>query len=384
MKTEQMKCTAAAKCGGCCYMNLSLVEQSKKKQEIAEKYLRSFGRIQPCITMEDPFYYRNKVHRVIDRDKKGNIIAGIYEENSHRTVNVRECLIEDRKSQEIILTICRMLKSFKIRTYDEDTGYGLLRHVLVRRGFSTGEILVVLVTASPVFPSRNNFVKALREQHPEITTIVQNINDRQTSMVLGSRNVVLYGKGYILDMLCGCAFRLSPSSFYQVNPAQTERLYGEAIRLADLRGKETVLDAYCGIGTIGLIASKKAGRVLGVELNGEAVKDAVLNARQNKAENIHFVKADASDFMEEIAREKEKIDLVFMDPPRAGSDRRFLTALTTLSPEKIVYISCNPETLARDLSFLVKKKYKVNTIQPVDMFPFTRHVETVVLMTRNT
>lgn len=192
--------------------------------------------------MEDPFYYRNKVHAVFDRDRRGNIISGIYQENTHNVVPVEKCMIEDQKADEIIGTIRGMLKSFKIRTFDEDTGYGLLRHVLIRRGFESGEIMVVLVTASPVFPSKNNFVKALREKHPEITTIVQNINGRGTSMVLGEKEHVLYGKGYIVDTLCGCSFRISSRSFYQVNPVQTEKLYTKALELAGLTGKETVVE----------------------------------------------------------------------------------------------------------------------------------------------
>lgn len=208
--------------------------------------------------MEDPYYYRNKVHAAFGRDRKGNVISGIYEEKSHRIVSVDDCMIEDKKSQEIIRTIRGMLKSFKIKTYDEDTGYGLLRHVLVRRGFSTGEIMVVLVTVSPIFPSKNNFVKALRKEYPEITTVVLNVNDRQTSMVLGDRNIVLYGPGFIKDRLMGLTFRISPSSFYQVNPVQTEVLYGKAMEFAAMTGKERVIDAYCGTGTIGIIASGNA------------------------------------------------------------------------------------------------------------------------------
>lgn len=239
--------------------------------------------------MEDPYYYRNKVHAAFGRDRKGNVISGIYEEKSHRIVSVDDCMIEDKKSQEIIRTIRGMLKSFKIKTYDEDTGYGLLRHVLVRRGFSTGEIMVVLVTVSPIFPSKNNFVKALRKEHPEITTVVLNVNDRQTSMVLGDRNIVLYGPGFIKDRLMGLTFRISPSSFYQVNPVQTEVLYGKAMEFAAMTGKERVIDAYCGTGTIGIIASGNARDVIGVELNRDAIRDARMNARENKIRNVRFV-----------------------------------------------------------------------------------------------
>ena len=243
-------CPVFKQCGGCQLLDMEYEKQLEWKQKYLEEQLKGLCPVKGVIGMKDPFHYRNKVHAVFDRDRRGNIISGIYQENTHIVVPVERCLIEDEKADEIIGTIRGMLKSFKIRTYDEDTGFGLLRHVLVRRGFATGEIMVVLVTASPVFPSKNNFVKALREKHPEITTIVQNVNGRGTSMVLGDKEHVLYGKGYIEDVLCGLRFCISSKSFYQVNPAQTEILYNKALELAGLTGKETVLDAYCGIGTI--------------------------------------------------------------------------------------------------------------------------------------
>ena len=377
-----MKCNISKKCGGCQFQGIPYKEQLKKKQKKEQSLLGAYGKVCSIIGMENPYYYRNKVHAVFDCDRKGNIISGIYEEGTHRVVPVENCLIEDEKSQEIIRTIRGMLKSFKIRTYDEDTGYGLLRHVLIRRGFSTGEIMVVLVTGSPIFPSKNNFVKALRKSHPEITTVVLNVNDRQTSMVLGDREKPIFGPGFIKDRLCGCMFRISPKSFYQVNPVQTEILYQTAIDYAGLTGKETVIDAYCGIGTIGLIAAKKAGKVIGVELNKDAVKDARINAKENKITNAAFYQGDAGRFMVEMAAKGEKADVVFMDPPRAGSDERFLSSVVKLSPKKVIYISCNPETLARDLKYLTKHHYKVEKIQPVDMFPFCDHVETVCSLSR--
>ena len=377
-----MKCNISKKCGGCQFQGIPYKEQLKKKQKKEQSLLGAYGKVCSIIGMENPYYYRNKVHAVFDRDRKGNIISGIYEEGTHRVVPVENCLIEDEKSQEIIRTIRGMLKSFKIRTYDEDTGYGLLRHVLIRRGFSTGEIMVVLVTGSPIFPSKNNFVKALRKAHPEITTVVLNVNDRQTSMVLGDREKPIFGPGFIKDRLCGCMFRISPKSFYQVNPVQTEILYQTAIDYAGLTGKETVIDAYCGIGTIGLIAAKKAGKVIGVELSKDAAKDARINAKENKITNAAFYQGDAGRFMVEMAAKGEKADVVFMDPPRAGSDERFLSSVVKLSPKKVIYISCNPETLARDLKYLTKHHYKVEKIQPVDMFPFCDHCETVCSLSR--
>ena len=344
--------------------------------------LSKYGKVEPIIGMENPYYYRNKVHAVFDRDRRGNIISGTYEAKTHRVVPVENCLIEDKKSQEIIRTIRGLLKSFKIKTYDEDTGYGLFRHVLIRRGFKSGEIMVVLVLGSPILPSSNNFVKALRKEHPEITTVVLNINDRKTSMILGEREKVLYGKGFIRDELCGCTFRISPKSFYQVNPVQTEILYQKAIEFAHLTGKESVIDAYCGIGTIGLIASGYAKEVVGVELNKDAVKDAKLNARENQIRNVKFFQGDAGEFMEAMAAEGKSMDVLFMDPPRAGSDEKFMASAVKMGPEKIVYVSCNPETLARDLKYLTKKGYQVKKIQPVEMFAFTEHLENVVLLER--
>ena len=376
------KCKVWKKCGGCQYQGVSYTEQIKIKQKNMNKLLKKYGNVKPIIGMENPFYYRNKVHAVFDRDKKGNVICGTYEAGTHRVVPVEECMIEDKISQEIIRAIRDMLKSFRIKTYDEDTGYGLLRHVLVRRGFSTDEIMVVLVVASPIFPSKNNFVKALRKKFPQISTVVLNVNDKKTSMVLGERDIVLYGKGFIRDRLCGCTFRISPQSFYQVNPVQTELLYKTAIEYAGLGRKERVIDAYCGIGTIGLVAAGKAREVIGIELNKNAVRDAIVNARENKITNARFYQGDAGEFMEGMVSEGERADVVFMDPPRTGSTEKFLTSMVKLGPSRIVYISCGPDTLARDLEFLTKHGYVTRKIQPVDMFSFTEHCETVCLLTK--
>lgn len=382
MEEKIKKCSVSKKCGSCQYQGIPYKEQLMTKQKKMKKLLGKFGNIKPIIGMDDPFYYRNKVHAVFDRDKKGNIICGTYEAKTHKVVPVEECMIEDKVSQEIIRTIRDMLKSFKIKTYDEDTGYGLLRHVLVRRGFSTDEIMVVLVVGSPIFPSKNNFVKALRKKYPQVTTVVLNVNDKKTSMVLGERDIVIYGKGYIRDTLCGCTFRISPQSFYQVNPVQTEILYKTAIEYAGLGRKETVIDAYCGIGTIGLVAAKRAKNVIGVELNPDAVRDARINAKENKITNARFYQGDAREFMENMAENGEHADVVFMDPPRTGSDKKFMSSVIKLNPSRIVYISCGPETLARDLEYLTKHGYDVRKIQPVDMFSFTDHCENICLLTK--
>ena len=374
-------CPAFGKCGGCQMLDIPYDEQLKRKQHSVERLLGGACKVQPITGMEKPFHYRNKVHAVFGF-RKGEIISGVYQEGSHRIVPVKSCMIEDEKADEIIGTVRELAKSFKIKTYDEDSGFGFLRHVLVKRGFATGEIMVVLVTASPVFPSRNNFVKALRERHPEITTVIQNQNDRSTSMVLGDKERVLYGKGYIEDELCGCRFRISSKSFYQVNPAQTEKLYGKAMELAGLTGQETVIDAYCGTGTIGIIAAAKAGRVIGVELNPDAVRDAAANAKRNRTENIQFYQNDATVFMTGMAAQGEHADVIFMDPPRSGSTEEFIRAAAALKPSRVVYISCNPETLARDLKVFKQFGYRAGEAWPYDLFPHTEHCECAVLVSR--
>ena len=380
--TEEKKCPLYKKCGGCQLQNLSYAEQLGFKQRKTERLLGEFGRVEPIIGMDEPYHYRNKVQAAFATARNGKIISGVYQSGTHSIVCVDSCLTEDRKADEIIVSVRNMLRSFKIQPYDERSGSGTLRHVLVKRGFKTNLIMVVLVTAGPIFPAKNNFVKALRKEHPDITTIVHNINPYQTSLVLGERENVLYGTGKIEDELCGLTFRISPRSFYQINPVQTEVLYNTAMEYADMSGSEKVSDAYCGIGTIGLVASTRAGEVIGVELNRDAVHDAISNAKRNGIKNVRFFCDDAGEFMLGRVRDGEKADIVFMDPPRAGSDESFLSSLVTLAPKKIVYISCNPETQQRDLRFLTKRGYKVEKIQPVDMFPHTNHLETVVQLVR--
>lgn len=377
-------CPVYKKCGGCQLQNLTYQEQLAFKQKKVSKLLSQFCKVHPIIGMESPFHYRNKVQAAFRTDRNGRIISGVYQSGTHRIVSIDECMIEDAIADKIIVAVRKMLKSFKLTTYDEDTQRGFLRHILVKRGFATNEVMLVLVTGTPVFPSKNNFVKAITKEFPEIKTVVQNINPYRTNLVLGDVQKILYGKGYIEDILCGCKFRISPKSFYQINPIQTEVLYGKAIEFAKLKGNETVLDTYCGIGTIGIIAAKNgAGSVIGIELNKDAVKDAVQNARANDLKNIRFYQGDAGEFMEAASEEDEKPDVVFMDPPRAGSDKKFLSSLIKMSPKTVVYISCNPETMARDLYYLTQNStYKVRKIQPVDMFPHTSHIETVALLTK--
>ena len=386
---EKKLCINQKRCGSCRYLSLSYERQLAAKEEYVKKAVGpGFAKkVMPVIGMEEPWHYRNKVTAVFARDRKGNPVSGVYEGGTHRVLPVEECLLEDALADRIIGTIRGMLKSFKIWVYDEDTRRGLLRYVLVRRGFATGQVLVVLVTASPVFPSKKNFVQALLRAHPEITTVVQNINARTDSLILGDRQQILYGKGYIEDVLCGCTFRISPASFYQINPVQTRKLYEKAMELARLTGKERVIDAYCGIGTIGLIAASRpaasrAGEVLGVEINPDAVRDAVINAKKNGVSNVRFYRADAGDFMVKMAQDGERADVLFMDPQRSGSTEKFLQSAAALAPERLVYISCNPETLGRDLKVLDRLGYQAGKIWPVDMFPWTESCEAVCALDR--
>lgn len=382
MEKQAGICPKSRQCGGCQLQGMPYDKQLEKKQKKTEELIGPYCRVFPITGMEDPYHYRNKVHAVLDH-RRGKVISGIYAEGSHRVVPVDACLIEDEKADAIIVTIRELLQSFKLTVYDEDTGRGLFRHILIRVGKTSGQIMVVLVMASVMFPSKNNFIRVLREKHPEITTIVQNINDQKTSMVLGDREKVLFGKGYITDTLCGKVFRISSKSFYQINPVQTEKLYQKAIHLASLTGKERIVDAYCGIGTIGLIAAGRVKQVIGIELNEDAIRDAIKNARANDITNAEFYCDDAGAFMREMADNEEKVDVVFMDPPRSGSDEVFLASVVRLSPKRIVYISCNPETMARDLAYLTKNGYRGITGWPFDLFPQTEHIETVCYLARN-
>ena len=395
---ESTRCPYFKKCGGCKYINLPYEEQLKIKREsvgIALKEITQSGKVRTdaIIGCDDPFYYRNKVHSVFSRNSGGKIIRGIYREDSHKVVDVKGCLLEDRQSDKIIEEVKRLLPSFKYKVYDEDDRTGWLRHVLVRSATKNGkkEYMLVLVTVSVVFPGKNNFIKAIRDKFPEITTIVQNVNDKRTSMILGERNIICYGKGFIEDELLGLKFRISPSSFYQINPAQTKKLYSKVIELASPGKDDIIIDAYCGTGTIGSCLAGPAKEVIGIEANSDAVKDAVFNAKQNNIKNIRFVNEDATKWMIRY-REKQRSDeieikspdILIMDPPRSGSTPEFINAASDLEIPRIVYVSCNPVTLARDLKLFLKKKYEVLSITPFDMFPWTEHVETVVLLSRRT
>lgn len=378
-------CPKAGACGACNYNGIKYSKQLDKKQEFVDSLLLPFGPVAPIIGMEDPFFYRNKVQAVFGYNSKGEVVSGIYREGTHKLIPVRDCMIEDKEADSVLATIRDLVKRFGITPYDEDLQTGAIRHVLIRRAVATDQTLVVIVSGSHTFRPKDAFVREIVKKHPSVKTVLLHINDQKTSMVLSDGPCkVLYGDGWIQDEMCGLKFRISARSFYQVNAIQAARLYTIAMRMARFKGNESVIDAYCGTGTIGLIASSwGAGHVTGIELNPDAVEDAKENASLNGLESVDFICADASSHMKEMAKSGVTADTVFLDPPRSGSDERFLASLIRLNPKTVVYISCNPETLARDLRYLTKMgPYRMVGAQPVDMFPQTSHCETIALMSR--
>ncbi len=378
---ELKQCPASKACGGCQNQGVPYEKQLEMKQKKVEKLLERFGHVNPIIGADNPYNYRNKVQVAFGKER-GRVFCGNYVPSTHYIVEVKDCQIANNKANKIFNTIKKLAISFKLPIFDENLMKGCLRHVLVRASDTSNQIMVVLVSGTYAFPKKHDFVDALLDKHPEITTVVMSINSKRTSMVLGDKFEVLYGKGYIEDKLMDNTFRISASSFYQVNHEQTEKLYSKAIELAKLNKNETVLDAYCGTGTIGIILSKHVKEVIGVELNKSAVKDAIINAKANGIENIQFVADDAGKFMNKMASDRRKVDVVVMDPPRAGADEQFLSSLVKMGPKKIVYISCNPITQKDNLYYLTKNGYKVKQLQPVDMFPFTDHIEVITLLTK--
>ena len=410
-QTSTSLCSVSKQCGACQYIDVPYKKQLQTKQRIIEDLFSDIADeatvFNSILGMDEPFYYRNKVVSPYAPDKKikgqkqtrnrhvsldRDILCGMYAQGSHRIIENQSCLLENKQAKQIILAIKKLMMKYGIEPYREDTGTGFMRHAIVRVGHSSGEILVTLVTNSRQFPGAKHFVRDLVKQCPSITSVVQNINKRQTNVILGEREQRLYGPGFILDTLCGLSFRISSHSFYQVNSTQTELLYKRAIEMAELTGSETILDAYCGTGTIGLVAAKgieganHASRVIGVDNVASAITDAKNNAKHNGIENADFICDDAGSYLLELAQdlnsEENALDVLLMDPPRAGASESFLRATCALSPRRIVYISCNPKTQQRDTFFLVKHGYRIKSIQPVDMFPHTSHIETVAVLSR--
>ena len=380
-------CSVYENCGGCQVMHMryeaQLVWKQKKIEELFQEE-KERGVIAPILAMEQPWNYRHKIYASFSNGRKGEISAGIYEENSHRVVKTEQCRIQHPLANEIIAVIANLMRKKHIPAYNEDSGKGVLRHVYIRIGEKTGQVMVVLVTGCKEFKEKNIFVEELKTKFPQITTIIHNTNSAKTSMVLGKKETVLYGTGTIEDELCGLKFDISAQSFYQVNPVQTEKLYETAVEFAGLTGKETVLDAYCGIGTISMVAARAAKEVIGVELNETACLDAKKNAKKNGCQNVRFIAADAGEYMVRLSQDKTAVkpEVVFMDPPRSGSDKKFLSSVIKLAPEKVVYISCNPITQKADVDYLKKNGYQIKKMQAVDCFCHTWHVENIALLVR--
>ena len=330
--------------------------------------------------MAEPLHYRNKAIASF-ATQRGKLVCGLYAEGTHRVLPGADCLLQEKILNKTLAAVLDAARACRWTAYDEDRGTGLLRHTVLRSSCS-GKVLVTLVTPGPDLPGSKNFCTALRKKAPWVVSIVQNINPTRSSAVLGSREKTLYGPGFVLDTLCGTQFAISSRSFYQVNRTQTEVLYKKALELAKLPGRETVIDAYCGIGTIGLCAAPLAKQVIGVARNPAAVKDAAANARRNKIVIARFVCADATEWMAAAAGEGLHPDVVFLDPPRAGSTPECIAAVNKMKPRRVVYVSCDPETLARDVAAFTRLGWRAAKFCPVDLFPQTKHVETVVLLSK--
>ena len=374
-------CRHFFECGGCSLMHLSYDKQLKFKQKKVKDCLERIGglkdiKVEETVPMDYPFNYRNKIQVPI-KSKNKEIVSGFYKEKSHDIVKIDKCYIEDKRASKILEDIRTLLKKYKIKPYDEDRHTGLVRHVLIRTSHKNDEIMVTLVLTEFLFPKLKDFIKDLRALNKDIKTVTININPRKTNVILGQQDRIITGKGYIEDDILGVKFRISPKSFYQVNPIQVEKLYSIALNNAFLSKDDTFLDAYSGIGTIGLIASKNVKFVTGIEIEPSAVKDAINNQRENKIDNAEFYQGDAGEFILEQAKHGINYSVVCMDPPRKGSDEKFLKTILKTKPSKVIYISCDPATLARDLKYL-SQDYSINKVTPVDMFPHTFHVESVV------
>ena len=375
----ELKCPYFNLCGGCNKLNLTYEEEIKEKEEYVKKLFASVGykKDVEVVKADSPYYYRNKVMMAFKLSKTKKVVSGIYEEHSHRIVPVDDCLIQSQVINKVLKSVNIALSKNKITPF---VNGGVVKHVLVRHAIKTNQIMVVIVTNSEMFPGRNNFVKDLMKLEPTVTTIVQNIQSRDTSIVLGNKERVLYGKGFIIDELCGLKFKLSPRSFFQINPVQTEKLYDIAMEFANLRVGNTVIDAYSGIGTIGMVASRTCGKVICVENNPDAVNDAKFNAKFNNITNVNFYCEDSTKFINELAQNRIKVDCVILDPPRTGTTYNFISAIAKMGIKRVVYVSCGPETLARDLKIFKDFGYEIKNAKCVDMFSKTEHVESVTLL----
>ena len=388
------KCPVARPCGGCQLQHCSYEKQLQWKQEKVANCLRRIGGIdidknevvmEPIMGMEVPYYYRNKSQYPVGYDKEGNLIAGFYAGRTHQIISCRNCAIADPASQLIIDTVLGFMKQYGIRAYDETTGKGIVRHILIRSGKSTGQIMVCLVINGTRLPHKEELIEVLREANPQIVSICININDKNTNVILGRETKAIYGQDYIEDCIGSLRYRISAQSFYQVNPIQTKKLYDKALEYADLHGDETVWDLYCGIGTISLFLSQKADKVYGVEIVEQAVKNARENAALNEISNVEFFAGAAEEVVPAKYRESGgtlRSDVVVLDPPRKGCDEKLLQTVIQMEPKRIVYVSCDPATLARDLKYFGENGYALKRICPCYIFGHSYHVENVVLMSK--
>ncbi|MDO4300083.1 MAG: 23S rRNA (uracil(1939)-C(5))-methyltransferase RlmD [Clostridia bacterium] len=380
-------CSFAGKCGGCTIQHLEYSEQLKLKQNKVKQNIMRIGgfnniEVEPVIGMDEPYHYRNKAQYPVNSDKNG-INMGFYSLGSHKIVNNDNCLIGSKENSKILQTIKAFMESNNISAYNEETGKGLVRHILIREGFYTGEIMVCLIVNSNKFKYKKELLKAL-EGIENLKSVVINYNTVKSNVIMGQKCETIWGQDYITDKIGDLAFKISSLSFFQVNPIQTYKLYSKALEFADLKGNETVIDAYCGIGSISLFLAQKAKKVYGIEIVPDAIENATENAKLNNIKNAEFFAGKSEDIVPELYNERGiKADVMVVDPPRKGCDESLLKLMLNMKPERIVYVSCDSATLARDLKILCESSvYNIEKVQPVDMFPHSYHVETVCLLTR--
>ena len=376
-------CPLYAKCGGCQLQHMRYSAQLQFKEKLVRANLERIGgldlshvQVLPIIGMANPWRYRNKSQVPIG-EAEGGLIGGFYRERSHQIIDMNECLIQHEQLDRVVQAVKRIGTRLGIPAYDEVQHTGFLRHVVAKYGFATDQLMIVLVTNGEKFPAKERLISALRKRFPNLKSIVQNINSKRTNVIFGDKSIVLWGEPYIYDTIGPIRFAISARSFYQVNPVQTKLLYETALQFAELKGDETVIDAYCGIGTISLFFAQQAKEVLGVEVVEEAVEDAWRNAKLNGLSNVRFEIGKAEEVLPRWKDEGVKADVIVVDPPRKGCDEALLSTILEMKPSKVIYVSCNPATLARDLKFLTEGGYRLQKVQPVDMFPHTAHVECV-------
>lgn len=385
-RNTNIDCKTYKRCGGCNLRHIkyedTLILKKEIVQNLVNKSLKTKVDVKDTIGMKNPYNYRNKAQYPFGIDKECNPTIGVFANRTHEVIEFDNCFIQNKISQEIAKFICKYVKEKNISVYDENTGKGLIRHIVIKVGFKTKEIMCILVINGTDFKEEQELVNELIDNFPNIKTVVKNINTQNTNVILGKENINLYGNGFIYDKLGEYTFKISPLSFYQINPVQTEKLYNLALEEAELTGREIVFDLYCGIGTIGIFMAKYAKKIYGIEIVEQAIEDAKENCRINSVTNAEYYAGDTQELLSDLINNKDiKPDVIVVDPPRKGLDNTTIENILTIKPKKVVYISCNPATLIRDLSKL-ECIYQINNIQPVDMFPFTSHVECVSILNK--